>query len=146
MTNDGRPALDQINVVVRDMEAMVAFYERLGVELPGFSPEWDPHHRNGEVGSGVHLDLDSQAFASQWNEGWPADRAGVVIGFRLPDRDAVDRLYADLISAGHKGQQEPYDAFWGARYAVVEDPDGNSVGLMSPQDDALRTPGPPPPA
>ena len=34
-------------------------------------------------------------------------------------------------------QQEPYDAFWGARYAVVSDPDGNGVGIMSPVDDAL---------
>jgi hypothetical protein len=28
--------------------------------------------------------------------------------------------------------QPPYDAFWGARYAIVEDPDGIAVGLMSP--------------
>ena len=25
----------------------------------------------------------------------------------------------------------PFDAFWAARYAVVADPDGNDVGLMS---------------
>jgi hypothetical protein len=24
------------------------------------------------------------------------------------------------------------DGFWGARYAVIEDPDGNAVGIMSP--------------
>ena len=35
-------------------------------------------------------------------------------------------------------QQEPYDAFWGARYAVVSDPDGNGVGIMSPIDPAQR--------
>ena len=28
--------------------------------------------------------------------------------------------------------QPPHDAFWGARYAIVEDPDGIAVGLMSP--------------
>jgi len=36
-------------------------------------------------------------------------------------------------------QQAPYDAFWGARYAIVEDPDGNAVGLMSPIDPDRRT-------
>ena len=46
-------------------------------------------------------------------------------------------MYADLTGAGYRGQQPPYDAFWGARYAVVEDPDGNAVGLMSPSDPAL---------
>lgn len=40
---------------------------------------------------------------------------------------------------GHKGRQPPYDAFWGARYAIVADPDGNDVGLMSPLDEKRRT-------
>jgi hypothetical protein len=35
--------------------------------------------------------------------------------------------------------QVPYDAFWGARYAIVADPDGNEVGLMSPRDDDRRS-------
>jgi uncharacterized glyoxalase superfamily protein PhnB len=50
----------------------------------------------------------------------------------------VDEIYADLASAGYTSQQEPYDAFWGARYAVIEDPDGNPV-IMSPLDPARRT-------
>jgi hypothetical protein len=32
-----------------------------------------------------------------------------------------------------------FDAFWGARYAIVADPDGNDVGLMSPIDESRRT-------
>jgi len=56
-----------------------------------------------------------------------------------PCREAVDRTYHALTAAGGASQQPPYDAFWGARYAVVEDPDGNPVGLMSPIDDAYRS-------
>jgi len=78
--------------------------------------------------------------------GCAAGAAGIVIGFRVPSRDAVDQTYEDLTSAGYGGQQSPYDAFWGARFAVVEDPDGNSVGLMSPIDPAHRTAPPAPPA
>ena len=58
-------------------------------------------------------------------------------------RDAVDERYAELVAAGHPGRQPPYDTFWGARYAVVEDPDGNPVGLMSPVDPARRSAPPP---
>ena len=151
-----RPVLDQVNIVVGDMEAMAAFYRRLGVELDSGDPRWASHHRSSprahadgdrEAGAqpAVDLDLDSPAFAAVWNQGWPAGTTGVVIGFRLPSRDAVDELYATLTSAGHAGQQPPYDAFWGSRYAVVADPDGNAVGLMSPSDPALRT-RPPDPA
>jgi uncharacterized glyoxalase superfamily protein PhnB len=38
--------------------------------------------------------------------------------------------------------QAPYDAFWGARYAIIEDPDGVAVGLMSPRSAEMRSPPP----
>jgi len=63
----------------------------------------------------------------------------VIVGFSLPNRDAVDQRYAELTSAGYVGRQPPFDAFWGARYAIVADPDGNDVGLMSPIDETRRT-------
>ena len=49
-----------------------------------------------------------------------------------------------VTGAGYRGQQPPYDAFWGARYAVVEDPDGNAVGIMSPSDPDRRSMARPP--
>ena len=62
----------------------------------------------------------------------------VLITFRMPTRESVDSLYADITGVGYAGVQIPYDTFWGARYAIVADPDGNHVGLMSPSDDARR--------
>ena len=144
---DQRPVFNQINLVVRDMAAMVECYERLGVEIAPTIEPWDRHHRSFSTTSiteGFDFDLDSPAFARQWDQGWPHDQAGPVFGFRLPSVEAVDETYHDLTSAGYIGQQEPYDGFMGARYAVVADPDGNSVGLMSPIDPSRRTiPRPP---
>ena len=80
------------------------------------------------------FDLDSQAFVLKWNEGWPADRTGPVLGFQVASSEAVDDLYLELTNAGYDGQQRPWDGFMGARYAVVADPDGNAVGLMGPID------------
>ena len=143
---DDRPTLDQINLVVRRMSPAVEFYRLLGVEIEDPPAPWDEHHRTVETADGLDLDLDSSRFAAQWNQGWPDDRVGVVIGFRVIERDTVDGLYARLTEAGHVGRQPPYDAFWGARYAILEDPDGNAVGLMSPSDPARRSPPPDPPA
>lgn len=53
----------------------------------------------------------------------------------MPSRPAVDEVYSDLTEAGYTGHQPPYDAFWGARYAIVDDPDGNGVGIQSPLED-----------
>jgi uncharacterized glyoxalase superfamily protein PhnB len=61
-----------------------------------------------------------------------------VIGFSFPTREAVDKCYAELIDAGYESRQPPFDAFWGARYAIVADPDGNEVGLMSSIDEQRK--------
>src|SRR5262245_38743764 len=144
MANDPRPVLDGINLVVRDMPASVEFYRRLGLDLRDAPPPWDRHHRNAGDPDGIDFDLDSTGFAAKWSEGGRADTTGVVFSFKVASRDEVDRLYAELTAAGYAGQQPPYDAFWGARYAIVEDPDGNGVGLMSPMDDAHRSAPPDP--
>jgi uncharacterized glyoxalase superfamily protein PhnB len=143
--SDERPVLDQINLVVRDMDAMLDFYATLGIDIAPTVPPWDRHHRSFVTPAGLDFDLDSTGFAAQWNEGWPAGRTGPVLGFKFVSREAVDATYADLTRAGHTSQQAPYDAFWGARFAVVVDPDGNSVGLMSPIDPARRSAPPTPP-
>jgi hypothetical protein len=54
----------------------------------------------------------------------------------------VDETYTEITGAGYTGRQPPYDASWGAQYAIVEDPDGNPVGLMS-LIDATRKSWPP---
>lgn len=139
-TADDAPVLDQVNIVVADMEATVDFYRRLGLTLPDQGP-WNAFHRSAETPTGLDLDFDSAEFATRWNEGWSgrSGSGGVVLGFKVSTREAVDRIYADLTSAGHRSQQEPYDAFWGSRYAIVEDPDGNAVGIMSPMEDRYRS-------
>jgi len=141
MTDD-RPVLDQVNVVTRDMDASVAFYRRLGVEIADTEPQWERQHRSAVLPEGVALDIDATAFASQWDRGWPAGASGAVLGFRVEQRATVDAIYADLVAHGAVGQQPPWDAFWGARYAVVEDPDGNAVGIMSAIDPDRRGPAP----
>lgn len=139
------PLLRQLNLVVADMEASVAFYRRLGLALEA---EPGAEHVEHRFGDGLTLELDAAPSVRMWDGGWPGSTGGsTVLGFSLPSREAVDERYADLTAAGHRGRQVPFDAFWGARYAIVEDPDGNPVGLMSPIDNGRRSwPPQPPPA
>lgn len=132
------PVFDGFNLVVSDMEATLAFYRRLGLTIEDTLPEWARHHRTTEVGEGLDLDFDSVEFARFWDQGWRSPNGGV-LGFRVASREDVDAIYDDLTGAGYHGSQPPYDAFFGARYAVVEDPDGNAVGIMSPVEESRRT-------
>jgi catechol 2,3-dioxygenase-like lactoylglutathione lyase family enzyme len=138
--------LDQLNLIVRDVHASRAFYSHLGLDFAdGGDPVWDAHHVSARHGAGAPLDfdLDSTSFAGQWDEGWPGG-TGIVFGFKVESRQEVDDLVAALTAQGVPVQQAPYDAFWGARYAVVSDPDGNGVGIMSPPEDAFRSDPPAP--
>ena len=144
-------ALAQINIVVRDMQKSLAFYRLLGVSIEGMRgpewAEWAAHHVNGVTSNGVRVEFDSIAFAKQWNPGLDEAKLGsaVIPIFHVSSRDEVDRVHSRVAAAGHRSHKAPEDAFWGARYAIVEDPDGNSVGIMSPIDDSMRRPAPPPP-
>jgi catechol 2,3-dioxygenase-like lactoylglutathione lyase family enzyme len=138
--------LDQVNLVVRDVEASRAFYARLGLDFGDeHDPVWAAHHVSALPGDNtpIDVDLDSTSFATQWNEGWRGG-PGAILGFKVDTRAEVDALVAALAAEGVAVQQEPYDAFWGARYAVVSDPDGNGVGIMSPVDAAFRSQAPSP--
>ncbi len=137
------PLLNQLDLVARDVDASLAFYRRLGLEIPE-SAVWrtasGAHHVDLHLPNGFTLHIDSVALTKRFARGWSERGAGskTIVGFALPSREAVDARYADLVGAGYPGSQPPFDAFWGARYAVVEDPDGNHVGLMSPIDPARR--------
>jgi catechol 2,3-dioxygenase-like lactoylglutathione lyase family enzyme len=148
MSEEKPTLLNQINLVVKNVPESVAFYRRLGlrVEEAG-QPEWVEHHATAIMPNGVRLEIDSEHFAEQWDRGWKGRGRGSmgVLFFTVPAREDVDLLHETLSFDGYPSQQPPYDAFWGARCAIVEDPDGNPVGIMSPINSALRrTPHPHP--
>jgi uncharacterized glyoxalase superfamily protein PhnB len=120
----------QLNLVVSDMDAAVDFWQRLGLEIT-VGP--DGRHASATLAEGIVIEWDTADFAARWDSGsrGPAG-SSTVIGFAVPTRQDVDDLYADLVVAGYQGHQLPYDTFWGARYAIVDDPDGNAAGIMSP--------------
>ena len=111
-----------------------------------------PHHRtfaSSAVTDGFNFDFDSVSFATMkpWLAACPD---WTRLGFRLVSTEGIDAKYDDLAGAGPVGQQPPYDTLIGARYAIVLDPDGDSVGLMGPTrrasscQNCQRTSRPPP--
>jgi catechol 2,3-dioxygenase-like lactoylglutathione lyase family enzyme len=132
--------LDQLNIIARDFDATVEFYRRLGMELKEAPGSHGIRHAEAQLENGTRLEIDNGNLARIYNAAWrkPQGSSRALIGFSLPTREAVDALYGELMAAGHAGRQKPHDAFWGARYAVVADPDGNDVGLTSPIDESRK--------
>jgi uncharacterized glyoxalase superfamily protein PhnB len=145
---DDRPRFTGIDLVGHDLEATMAFYRLLGVDIPDeaiWRSATGPHHVHvGRIADGAELEIHSPALAAAYNAGYGADprAAATVLGFGVASREAVDALHDRLVAAGHPSRQPPFDAFWGARYAIVADPDGRDVGIMSPADQEHRNPPP----
>lgn len=139
--------IEQIDLVCRDVGKTVAFYRLLGVKIPKsavWATKTGPHHVTIHFPNGQELSFGSQKLARAYNKSWRrnTDGGNIVIGFSVKTRRAVDALHARLTEAGYKSPQPPWDAFWGARYAIVADPDGNHIGIMSPSDPKKRYQGP----
>jgi catechol 2,3-dioxygenase-like lactoylglutathione lyase family enzyme len=136
--SDPNVNLHMLNVVVRDMTASLDFYRRLGVTVPDGTDS--SAHVQLKAPNGFSLELDTAKSVELWHSGWRRSpgSVNVVLGFALSSREAVDETYSELTSAGYFGRQIPFDAFWGARYAIVADPEGNDVGLMSPIEESRR--------
>jgi uncharacterized glyoxalase superfamily protein PhnB len=131
-----------LNVVAEDFDRTITFYRKLGLEIAEAPPSPEGiQHARAKLPDGFLLEFDNGTLARFYNAAWrdTEERGRIVIGFRLPTRESVDRLYHELLSSGYVSVQPPYDAFWGQRYAIVADPDGHDVGLMSPPDKSRRT-------
>jgi catechol 2,3-dioxygenase-like lactoylglutathione lyase family enzyme len=125
------PQLDLVGIVVRDMRASLAFYRRLGLDIPDGAEE-EPH-AEARTPSGFRVAWDSAELIKQIDPTWTEPEGGhrIALAFLCPSPTDVDAKYEELADLGH-GHTEPWDAFWGQRYAIVKDPDGNSVDLFAP--------------
>jgi uncharacterized glyoxalase superfamily protein PhnB len=136
-----------LHLYVKDVAASVKFYRRVGLTIPDemiWTLRGKGHRVEIPMLNGLLLELDSTELAKSYDGAWqnPTGPSRNLIVFSLPSRSAVDELYADLAAAGYSGHLAPMDAFWGARYAVVHDPDASQVGLMSPRESGRQKPPP----
>ena len=124
--------LDLIGIVVEDMARSLAFYRRLGLDIPPDSD--DQPHVETTLAGGLRLAWDAVTTIRSFDPEWapPSGSPRVALAFRFETPAEVDAAYAELTGAGFEGHKAPWDAFWGMRYAVVHDPDGNGVDLFAP--------------
>lgn len=122
------PKLGLIGLVVEDMGASLAFYRRLGFDIP-LDSDSEPHVHTALPG-GLLFAWDTVATIRSFMPEWTRPTGGHAVGIAFECAD-VDKTYQELVEAGYRGHKEPWDAFWGQRYACVEDPDGNIVDLFT---------------
>ncbi|HET9322547.1 MAG TPA: VOC family protein [Gaiellaceae bacterium] len=124
------PRFEAVGTIVSDMARALAFYRQLGLEFPeGADAEG---HAEASV-AGVRLMFDTEAVIRSFDPDWEPPSGGhrSSLAFRCDSAGEVDAAYAALLEHGGTSHKEPWDAFWGMRYAQVRDPDGNLVDLFA---------------
>jgi catechol 2,3-dioxygenase-like lactoylglutathione lyase family enzyme len=126
------PRLNAFSVVVADMATTLAFYRSLGLDIPA-AADSEPHV-DVELGGGIRLMFDTadvvRSMYPDWHHPGPTS-FGMAMAFECASPADVDATHARLVDHGAVSAKEPWDAFWGMRYAVVHDPDGNPVDLYA---------------
>jgi catechol 2,3-dioxygenase-like lactoylglutathione lyase family enzyme len=126
--------LDMIGIVVAEMPRSLGFYRVLGLEF-GEDAGNQPHVES-ELPGGLRIGFDTVETVRSFDPDWsaPSGSSRIHLAFHCQTPAGVDSVYERLVGQGHTANREPWDAFWGQRYAVVDDPDGNGVDLFAPLD------------
>lgn len=122
-----------IHLFVQDVAATVEFYRRAGLEFSYVSDDFARAE-----GDRAALEIGSYRLTRGYDPGFvdPPPGGATALQIGVDSREAVDAMFTSLTDAGYPPHLAPIDAFWGARYAEVRDPDGNPVGFQSPIDEA----------
>jgi catechol 2,3-dioxygenase-like lactoylglutathione lyase family enzyme len=123
------PLLNAIGIVVSDTARSIRFYRLVGLDVPE-TP--DEGHIDTFLPNGVRFMLDTEETVRSFNPEWSRATGNQVgLAFECSSAGEVDEIYARVTAAGFEGEKEPWDAFWGQRYAQLKDPDGIPVDLYA---------------
>ena len=122
--------LNAIGIVVSDMKKALAFYRLVGLEIP--EPAEGEDHVGITLPGGMQLMWDTEELVKSFDPDWTrpiGNRVGLAFACASPAE--VNALHAQAVAAGYASHKDPWDAFWGQRYAQLRDPDGTSVDLFA---------------
>ena len=125
------PKFNAIGITVADMAATLEFYRLLGLEFE--SSDDAEGHVEWEGPGGVRIMFDTTSVVHSFDPDWepPVGGPAMSLAFECATPAEVDATVATVAQAGFTVHREPWDAFWGQRYATVVDPDGNRVDVFA---------------
>ncbi len=126
------PALpDMIGLTVHNMADSLRFYRLLGLDIP--QGHDDDAYVDVITPNGYRISWNTVEMVKGIDPAW-VEPVGQRMGlaFKCESPAGVDALYSTITAAGYAGHKPPWDAFWGQRYAVIIDPDGNLIDLFAP--------------
>ena len=122
--------LYMVGVIVEDMPRAAQFYRRLGVDVPQ-GAESEEHVEIAM--SGLTFFLSTKRANARWDPARTEASGGyrTVLEFYLETPAVLDAKYEELTGHGYVGHCAPYNVTPKLRFAMVDDPDGNTILLSA---------------
>jgi catechol 2,3-dioxygenase-like lactoylglutathione lyase family enzyme len=124
-------SLHTVGITVKDLGKSLSFYRTLGLPIP--EGQDNEHHVEFTSENGYSIGFIPETTMLQTDPSWkaPVGNNRVSLQFACGNPKEVDETYNKLMAAGYQSFKEPWDAFWGQRFAQVLDPDGNNIGFFA---------------
>ena len=108
----------------------VARFTALGFAFASFAP--DARHLEPITAAGdVRLMIDDKALIESITGAAPVPPTHSSFAMKCANAAEVDAVVAAIGAAGFSVVKQPWNAFWGQRYAIVADPDGYMVDVFA---------------
>jgi catechol 2,3-dioxygenase-like lactoylglutathione lyase family enzyme len=128
--------LYMIGLIVQDMDRAQEFYRRLGLAVPEEQPKQPPIFINMKGQFSLFLapaSIQSERAAN----GEKPETYRVIFEYDVKTQDAVEEKYQEMMNYGYQSYRAPFLFSNGMCFALINDPDGNTI-LLSGQPTSAR--------
>lgn len=122
--------INAVAVTSSDLKNSAKFYTLLGFEFPEFNED-EQHLEPLTPNGSARLMIDSKKLISEILGEAPHPGNHSAFAIQYKSAEEIDAIVANIKQAGFKTVKQPWKAFWGQYYAILEDPDGYKVDLYA---------------
>lgn len=122
--------ISAVGVSSKDIKKTVEFYTMLGFDFSEADLTQDHVEPKTPEGS-ARLMIDSDKMIEDIIGEVPVQGNHSTFAIEYESAEELNEVADKLKEAGFGFKKEPWDAFWGQRYAIVSDPDGCLIDLFA---------------
>ena len=134
--------LYMLGLIVRDMPTALLFYRRLGLTIPDGSES----RSHVEIKMGSHFTFFLDSNSTRWDPSFDVhseteqpvrpQRYPMILEFYVKEQSILEAKYAEMVAFGYQSYREPYRTSFGMWFAMLKDPDGNTILISADPADA----------